>query len=68
MAPLTTRIRGIPVEVAVGPEDGVSRWSVVNLDEITTIRISTLGRRITTLSADKMDEVNRAIRFALALA
>jgi mRNA-degrading endonuclease toxin of MazEF toxin-antitoxin module len=40
----------------------------VNLDEITTIRISTLGRRITTLSADKMDEVNRAIRFALALA
>jgi mRNA interferase MazF len=68
MAPLTTRIRGIPVEVAVGPEDGVSRRSVVNLDEITTIRISTLDRRITTLSADKMDEVNRAIRFALALA
>jgi mRNA interferase MazF len=67
IAPVTTRIRGIPVEVPLGPKDGLPRASVVNLDEITTIQMSTLNRHVTTLSPEKMDEVNRAIRFALDL-
>lgn len=67
IAPLTTRIRGISVEVPVGPEDGVPRASVVNLDDIQTIPKASLDRLVTSLSAAKMDAVNSAIRFALDL-
>jgi mRNA interferase MazF len=67
IAPVTTRIRNIPVEVLIGPEDGLLRPSAVNLDEINTVRISTLDRRIAILSPEKMDAVNQAIRFALDL-
>jgi mRNA-degrading endonuclease toxin of MazEF toxin-antitoxin module len=32
-----------------------------------TIPIAAMDRRVTTLSAERMDEVGRAIKFALAL-
>jgi len=40
---------------------------VVNLDEITTIHMSALDRQVAMLSPNKMDDVNRAICFALDL-
>ena len=67
IAPVTTTIRGLPVEVALGPEDGVTRQSVVNADDITTIRKAILARRIAVLSPSKMISVGEAIRFALGL-
>ena len=67
IAPVTTRIRGLPVEVELGPEDGLPHLSVVNLDDITTVRKSQLGSPITTLSDDKMVAVAQAIKFALDL-
>jgi mRNA interferase MazF len=67
IAPITTRIRGIRTEVEVGPVDGLARPSVVNLDDITTVRKQMLVGRITDLSPAKMAEVERAIKFALAL-
>lgn len=67
IAPITSRIRGLPVEVPVGPADGLSRPSVVNLDDIATVRKATLERRIAQLSSEKMAEVERAIKFALDL-
>ena len=67
IAPVTTRIRGLPVEVELGPEDGLPHLSAVNLDDITTVRKSQLGRPITTLSDDKMVAVAQAIKFALDL-
>jgi mRNA interferase MazF len=67
IAPVTTTIRGLPVEVALGPEDGLARQSVVNADNITTIRKAILARRITVLSTSKMESVDEAIRFALGL-
>jgi mRNA-degrading endonuclease toxin of MazEF toxin-antitoxin module len=67
IAPVTTRSRGIPAEVSLGPEDGLARASVVNLDDITTTPIQTLDRYVTTLSAERTSEVNRAMHFALAL-
>jgi len=67
IAPITTRIRGVPVEVPVGLEDGLPRSSVVNLDEITTIYMSTLARQVAMLSPEKMRRVDDAIKFALAL-
>ena len=68
VAPVTTRIRGIPVEVALGPDDGLPMESVANLDDITTISKSSLESRITVLSSEKLQAVERALRFALGLA
>ena len=67
VAPVTTRIRGIPVEVALGPADGLPMESVANLDDITTIHKSSLDSRITALSNEKLQAVERALRFALGL-
>jgi mRNA interferase MazF len=64
---LTTMIRGIPVEVRLGPADGVPRECVVNLDVINTIPKAALAGVITTLPAGKLLEVEAALRFALDL-
>lgn len=67
VAPVTTRLRGIPTEVALGPREGLRRSGVANLDSIMTIRKSLLTRRISSLSPIKVEAVNQAIKFALAL-
>jgi mRNA interferase MazF len=67
IAPVTTRIRNIPAEVPMGIEDGVSQSCVINLDTITTVPKDCLRSRLTTLSPEKLREVEAAIRFALGL-
>ena len=67
VAPVTTRIRHIPSEVALGPEDGLPHLCVVNLDTITTIAKRSLSARLTTLSSGKREEVAAALHFALGL-
>jgi mRNA interferase MazF len=67
VAPLTTRIRGIPSEVPLGDEDGVPRACVINLDTITTIARSSLRERLTILSSEKLRAVDEALQFSLGL-
>ena len=67
IAPITTRIRNIPVEVGLGPADGLPRACAVNLDTITTIPKSLLVDRITHLNPEKIQALNEAIQFALDL-
>lgn len=67
VAPLTTRVRGIPSEVPLGPEDGLPRACVINLDTITTIAKASLGERLAVLSAEKLKAVERALHFSLGL-
>jgi len=67
VAIVTRTIRNIPVEVLLGQEDGMPAKCVVNLDDILTIPMSKLTDRITTLSMEKMNEVMKAISFALDL-
>ena len=67
VAPAFSRVRHLPVEVALGPEDGLPRSCVVNLDSIATIPKYTLQGHITDLSADKLRAVEAAIHFALGL-
>ncbi len=67
VAEVTTRARGIPVEVLLGPGDGLPKECVANLDTIITIRKDALVERITLLKTDKMTEIEAAIRFALSL-
>jgi mRNA-degrading endonuclease toxin of MazEF toxin-antitoxin module len=64
---VTRTIRNIPVEVPLSPEDGMPEQCVVNLDSILTIPKAKLTERITTLSAEKMTAVAKAIMFALDL-
>ena len=68
VASVTTRVRSIRSEVLLGPEDGLRRRSVVNLDNINTIPKASLERRVAGLSDEKLEAVDAAIRFALALA
>lgn len=67
VAPVTTRIRGIRAEVPLGPEDGLPRASVVNLDTIYTHYKSRLHEYVASLSSQKLQAVDSAIHFALGL-
>jgi mRNA interferase MazF len=67
VAEVTKTIRKIPVEVSLGPEDGLPQKCVVNLDMIITIRKDLLIGRITLLKSDKIAQIEKAIRFALGM-
>jgi mRNA interferase MazF len=67
VAEVTTRIRGIPVEVVLGPEDGLPKRCVANLDTIVTIRKELLIERITILRNEKVEQIDAAIKFALSI-
>ena len=45
--------------------DGMPARCVVNLDDITTVPKSLIKERITVLSAEKIQKIDEAIRFAL---
>ena len=65
VAPITRTIRNIPVEVLLDRSDGMPARCVVNLDDITTMPKSLIKERITVLSAEKIQKIDEAIRFAL---
>ena len=67
VAPVTTRVRGIPSEVSLGTDDGVPQDCVANLDTITTIPKDCLRSRLAALSAKKLRETEAAIHFALGM-
>jgi mRNA interferase MazF len=67
VAPITTRARDIPVEVPLGPDDGLPKPCVANLDSLVTVSRSRLERRVAQLGRDKLRAVADAIRFALDL-
>ena len=60
----TTTIRDLPTEVRLGPDDGMPRECVLNLDHVDTVAKGFLGDRITTLSAEKLHSVCRALDVA----
>ena len=65
IAPVTTTIRDIPSEVVLGQPDGMPRDCAVNLDHIQTVAKGRIGALITSLPQEKMNEVGRALLFAL---
>jgi mRNA interferase MazF len=68
VAPITSTVRDIPSEALLTPEeDGVPTVCAVNLDNVQTVQKHQLGALITTLSAWRMAEVERALCFALGL-
>lgn len=66
VAQLTTRIREIPSQVILTPEqDGVFAECAVNLDNLQTIHKDSLDEFVTRLSQTRMREIRAAIEFAL---
>ncbi len=67
VAPITSTIRGIAVEVPVGEANGLDHDSVVNLDNVMTIRLSELSRPIGFLSGTQDIAVAAALIAAFDL-
>ena len=67
VAPITTTIRGLSTEVAVGPENGLDGPSVVNCDNVVTIPSDRLGDQLGLLLAAQEPVLSEAIQSAFDL-
>jgi mRNA interferase MazF len=65
VAAITSTIRGVPSEVALGVEDGMRQPCAANLHNVMTVAQSDIGRRVAQLSPTRMREVCAALAFAL---
>jgi mRNA interferase MazF len=68
VAPITSTIRDVPSEVVLDIDDGMKRRCAVNLHNVVTISQERLGKRVSGLSHQRMQEVCSALRFSLELA
>lgn len=67
VAPITSRLRGLTVEVLVGPSNGLDQESVINCDNIVTVPTSAVGRQIGFLWSEQEPRLSEAIRNAFDL-
>ncbi len=65
VAPITSTIRGTPAEIVLDVADGMKGPCVANLFNVSTVHRSSIGRRVATLSEQRMKEVCSALRFAM---
>lgn len=67
VAPITSTIRSIPTEVVLTKDDGLPNTCAANFDNLQTVPKSSIGDRITRLTARRMKEAAEAVSFALGL-
>lgn len=67
VAPITSTVRGLTVEVPVGPDNGVDHDSVVNCDDITTVPGRGVGLLVGYLRDDQETALAEAIVAAFDL-
>jgi mRNA interferase MazF len=65
---ITSRIRGLPTEVPLGPEPRLARECVANADSIFTIPKQLLARRRGALGPAELARLDDALRIALDVA
>jgi mRNA interferase MazF len=65
VAPLTRTVRGVPTEIALGPEDGVRYDSVASFDNVVTVPRAMLTTHIGRLRTGRWHEVCEAMRVAI---
>lgn len=65
VAPISSTIRGLPSEVAVGVAEGLKHESAVKLDHVQTVEQSRLVGYVGHLDPNKMREVCRALAIAV---
>ncbi|MBI3281568.1 MAG: type II toxin-antitoxin system PemK/MazF family toxin [Acidobacteria bacterium] len=61
----TARVRDVPSEVILDADDGMKDRCAINLHNAVTVSQERLGRRVASLSEDRMREVCAALRFSL---
>lgn len=66
VAPVTTTVRGLGTEVAVGEAEGLREGSVINLDNAQLVPVDALLRRAGGLASGRWPEVCRAMGAVLA--
>ena len=64
VAAITSTIRGGPVEVPLGVEEGLKHPSCANLANVHTVKKSDLRRYVGVVGRAKMQEICRAITVA----
>jgi len=64
-APVTSTIRALSTEVSVGPEDGVRRDSVANLDNVQLVARARLIRRVGRVRPATMTALCGALAIAV---
>lgn len=67
VVPLTRTVRGIPTEVPLGRAEGLPKACAANADTLTTVPRSIVQEYLCTLEAATMQDLDRAIKFALDL-
>lgn len=61
VAPITTTIKGLSSEGRGRPHNGLDHDCVVSLDDVLTVRGTTLGRTVEDLSAQQGLQLARAV-------
>lgn len=64
VAPLTTRVRGIPTEVPLDEDDGLPQPCVASLDNVQPLARALLVERVTQLGPDRMRQACAALAIA----
>ncbi|MEO6701093.1 MAG: type II toxin-antitoxin system PemK/MazF family toxin [Jatrophihabitantaceae bacterium] len=67
VAPITSTIRGLSTEVAVGPANGLDHDCVISCDNILTVPASALGRQLGFLLSSQELALTQAIHAAFDL-
>lgn len=67
VAPITSRVRGLTVEVPVGRSNGLDQDSVINCDNIVTVPTSAVGPQIGFLWSEQEPQLSAAVRAAFDL-
>jgi mRNA interferase MazF len=66
-APVYTNRNGLPTEVYVGIEEGLKHESCIRCDELISIHKSKLTDFIGSVSPQKIQELNQALKVALEI-
>ena len=64
---ITSRIRGLPTEVPLGPEQGLARDCVASCDNLFTLHKRAFGAYRGSLGFDDVQRLDDALRIALDL-
>jgi mRNA interferase MazF len=65
VAPITSKIRGVPSEVVIDEAEGMKAACAVNLHNLVTVSKARLGKRVARLNPVRMEQICAALRFSL---
>ncbi len=66
-APILTRGHGFSTQISVGIDEGMKHESWILCDNLVSLRKAQLTSFVGSLSRPKVEELNRALKMALAL-